>query len=197
MDRRAGCRVWRRCCDRGRLVFAQNCTLPLESGRGAGSARFPQGIEDRGCARGLDGERPLDAGLRGRHLWLPFIALQSYGRACLGGVRVRDLPFARTDANLADQTGGGRGYYRNVSLVDLWAHAPFLHNNAIGPELCGRPSDPNDEFYRSPYVDADGKRLANHQNVSRMTRRSRGATACSSPRWMSCSTRTGGLPRRR
>ena len=45
---------------------------------GAPEARdFRKGIEDRGCARGLDGERPLDAGLRGRHLWLPFIALQS------------------------------------------------------------------------------------------------------------------------
>jgi hypothetical protein len=65
------------------------------------------------------------------------------------------------DANLRDETGGGRGYYRNLSLVDLWAHAPFMHNNAIGPELCGKPSDPADEFYRSPYVDAAGKRLAN------------------------------------
>ena len=47
-------------------------------------------------------------------------------------------------------------FYRNVSLVDLWAHAPFLHNNAIGPELCGRPSDPERRVHRSPYVDADG-----------------------------------------
>jgi hypothetical protein len=65
------------------------------------------------------------------------------------------------DANLADATGGGRGYYRNISLVDLWAHAPFMHNNAIGPELCGKPSNPKDDFYRSPYVDANGKRLPN------------------------------------
>jgi hypothetical protein len=32
---------------------------------------------------------------------------------------------------------GGRGYLRNISLLSVWAHAPFMHNNAVGPELCG------------------------------------------------------------
>lgn len=27
----------------------------------------------------------------------------------------------------------GRGYYRNVSLLSIWAHAPYLHNNMLGP----------------------------------------------------------------
>ncbi|MGH8530321.1 MAG: hypothetical protein ACRETN_10890 [Nevskiales bacterium] len=27
---------------------------------------------------------------------------------------------------------GGPGYLRNVSLLSIWSHAPFLHNNAIG-----------------------------------------------------------------
>lgn len=35
---------------------------------------------------------------------------------------------------------GGRGYMRNVPLLNVWAHAPFLHNNALGPELCGDPA---------------------------------------------------------
>ena len=35
--------------------------------------------------------------------------------------------------------GGGRGYYRNISLLSAWAHAPFMHNNGIGPEICGKP----------------------------------------------------------
>jgi hypothetical protein len=56
--------------------------------------------------------------------------------------------------------GGGRGYYRNISLLSAWAHAPFLHNNAIGPEICGKPSEPGVDFYSSPYVDADDKPLA-------------------------------------
>ncbi len=57
--------------------------------------------------------------------------------------------------------GGGRGYYRPPSLLSLWAYAPFMLNNAIGPEVCGKPSKPELDFYSSPYVGADGKPLAN------------------------------------
>jgi hypothetical protein len=60
------------------------------------------------------------------------------------------------DPNLKEPDDGGRSYYRNLSLVSVWAHAPFMHNNGIGPEICG-----SDELYRSPYVDAQGKLLAN------------------------------------
>ena len=56
--------------------------------------------------------------------------------------------------------GGGRGYYRNISLLSTWAHAPFMHNNAIGPELCGKPSVPELDFYTSPYVDQTGRPLS-------------------------------------
>ncbi len=55
---------------------------------------------------------------------------------------------------------GGRGYYRNISLLSAWAHAPFMHNNAIGPEICGKPADATLDFYSSPYVDANGKPLS-------------------------------------
>jgi hypothetical protein len=41
------------------------------------------------------------------------------------------------DPGIKEPHDGGRGYYRNISLLSLWAHAPFMHNNAIGPELCG------------------------------------------------------------
>jgi hypothetical protein len=52
--------------------------------------------------------------------------------------------------------GGGRGYFRNISLLSAWAHAPFMHNNAIGPELCGGPED---DIYVSPYVGPDNLAL--------------------------------------
>ena len=64
------------------------------------------------------------------------------------------------DADLSDLSGGGRGYYRNISLLNAWAHAPFMHNNAIGPELCGQPANAANDFYRSPYVDESGTALA-------------------------------------
>jgi hypothetical protein len=68
------------------------------------------------------------------------------------------------DRGIRDESGGGRGYMRNISLLNLWAHAPFLHNNALGPELCGGLT-PEDfqvspyvaDFYASPYVDEQRK----------------------------------------
>jgi hypothetical protein len=63
------------------------------------------------------------------------------------------------DPNIKEPHDGGRSYYRNISLLSLWAHAPFTHNNAVGPELCGKPENKANDFYRSPYVDATGKTL--------------------------------------
>ena len=40
----------------------------------------------------------------------------------------KESPFGQTE-----DIDGGRGYYRNVSLLSIWAHAPFLHNNTLGP----------------------------------------------------------------
>ena len=35
-------------------------------------------------------------------------------------------------ANGSEFTDDGAGYYRNISLLNVWAIAPFLHNNAVG-----------------------------------------------------------------
>ena len=66
----------------------------------------------------------------------------------------------RDPARTEVMAGAGRGYYRNISLLSAWAHAPFMHNNAIGPEICGKPADKAVDFYDSPYVDAQGKPAA-------------------------------------
>jgi hypothetical protein len=63
------------------------------------------------------------------------------------------------DASLQSVSGGGRGYYRNISLLGGWAFAPFMHNNAIGPEVCGRPQAKANDLYLSSYVDANGALL--------------------------------------
>jgi hypothetical protein len=57
--------------------------------------------------------------------------------------------------------GGGRGYYRPPSLLAVWAYAPFMSNNAMGPEVCGKPADTSINFYSSTYVDANDKPAAN------------------------------------
>jgi hypothetical protein len=65
------------------------------------------------------------------------------------------------DPNVKEPGDGGRGAYRNISLLNLWAHAPFMHNNAIGPELCGKPANKDNDFYgqRPRYVDASNAKL--------------------------------------
>lgn len=49
----------------------------------------------------------------------------------------KSLPSVAVDA-FENPISGGPGYYRNISLLNVWAHAPFMHNNAIGPEICGK-----------------------------------------------------------
>jgi len=69
------------------------------------------------------------------------------------------------DPNIPEVRGhsgpDGRTYYRNISLLNAWAHAPFMHNNAIGPELCGNPKNKQNDFYaqRARYVDESNIKL--------------------------------------
>ena len=77
------------------------------------------------------------------HVW------QQYGSETL---RARPA-----DPNLKEPADGGRSYLRNISLLSLWAHAPLMHNNALGPEICGKPANAENFFYRSPYVDRQTK----------------------------------------
>jgi hypothetical protein len=89
--------------------------------------------------------RALHSNHMAGHVW------QEYGSETL-----RERP---GDPNYRELGDSGRGYYRNISLLNVWAHAPFLHNNALGPELCGKPANGANDFYSSPYVDANGQRL--------------------------------------
>jgi mono/diheme cytochrome c family protein len=91
--------------------------------------------------------RALHSNHMAGHVW------QEYGSETL-----RAQP---PDPNVKEPGDGGRGYYRNISLVNLWAHAPFLHNNALGPELCGKPQNAANDFYaqRPRYVDASNVKL--------------------------------------
>ncbi len=91
--------------------------------------------------------------------------------------------------------GGGRGYYRNISLLSAWAHAPFMHNNAIGPEICGKPSRPALDFYSSPYVDADGQPLADPPACWPSTPASRAATSSTRRRCRSSSNPDQRIPK--
>ncbi len=77
------------------------------------------------------------------HLWQEYASETLHARA--------------PDPNVKEAGDGGRGSYRNISLLSVWAHAPLLHNNSVGPEICGKPQNKGNFFYRSPYVDKDKK----------------------------------------
>jgi hypothetical protein len=140
---------------RGRAVFAATCARCHSSETGPWDAKtdFRAPVEGRPDLRRdfLSNERPIavtEVGTsRSRalhsnhmtgHVW------EEYGSDTL---RARPPVDGITEPH-----DGGRGYYRPISLISVWAFAPFMHNNAIGPEICGNPTDPAKELYRSPYV---------------------------------------------
>ena len=149
---------------RGRVVFAEKCaschsSVP-ESEGGAFASRDFRALDPKtGLRRDWLGNdqatrvsevgtyrcRALHSNHMTGHVW------QEYGSETL---RAR-----KPDGNVKEEGDGGRGYYRNISLLSLWAHAPLLHNNAMGPEICGKPRNADNFFYRSPYVDRTTKEL--------------------------------------
>jgi hypothetical protein len=150
--------------ERGRQVFAQGCarchsSIPEAVG-GPFTSRDFRKVNAQGMREDFLGNdaatkvsevgayrcRALHSNHMKGHVW------EEYGSETL---RAR-----APDPNVKEPADGGRSYYRNISLLSVWAHAPFLHNNAIGPELCGNPANKANDFYRSPYVDADRRTLA-------------------------------------
>lgn len=140
---------------RGRTVFVDNCARCHSSNKEPFQAVDFHALDPKSGLRadwlgndvpapvseiGTDRCRALHSNHMQGHVWEQF-ASETY----------RAKP---ADPNIPEPNGGGRGYYRNLSLLNLWAHAPFMHNNAIGPELCGWGEPGPYELYRSSYVDA-------------------------------------------
>lgn len=145
--------------ERGRVVFLENCARCHSSTAGDNPPKnhdFYKVSESTGLREDFMGNdkktkvsevgtnecRALHSNHMQGHVW------QEYGSETY-----RKQP---PDDNLKEVNGGGRGYYRNISLISAWATAPFMHNNAMGPELCGQPGNPRNDFYSSPYVNDDG-----------------------------------------
>jgi len=149
---------------RGSEVFAQTCarchsSVPEAQGGPFANRDFRATSADTGLRQdwmGSDASTPvtevdtyrcrsLHSNHMAGHVW------QEYGSETL---RAR-----KQVPGIEEPSDGGRGYYRTISLLSLWAHAPLMHNNAVGPELCGWGGKGAYEFYRSSYVNAGGKPL--------------------------------------
>lgn len=140
---------------RGRAVFVENCAVCHSSQHQpfGPDVDFYKSVEGKPDLRmdflssdkmvpvtqvGTHRSRALHSNHMKGHVW------EEYGSETL-----RARPPV---AGIQEPSDGGRGYYRPISLLSVWAFAPFMHNNAIGPEICGAPRDPATDFYRSPYV---------------------------------------------
>ena len=154
---------------RGREVFAQNCarchsSIPETRGGPFANRDFHAVNEShprkvRADFLGNDQSTPVtEVGtFRCRALHSNHMAGHLYHEYGSETLRARGVVAA-----VPEQTSyknGGRGYYRNISLVNVWATAPFMHNNAIGPEICGNPQNKENDFHRARYVDHNGKLL--------------------------------------
>lgn len=141
---------------RGQEVFATNCARCHSSSKAPFEAVDFRRIDPATGLRadwlgndvptpvtevGTDRCRALHSNHMVGHVWEQFADADYHARPPVSGI--------------LEPHDGGRGYYRNISLLSLWAHAPFLHNNAVGPELCGWGGQANNayDFYRPSYVD--------------------------------------------
>lgn len=146
---------------RGRELFGSNCarchsSVPEDQG-GPFASRDYEAVAENGLRRDWMGNdqatpasevgtyrcRSLHSNHMRGHVW------EEYGSETL-----RTRP---AGPGIEEPADGGRGYFRNISLLNAWAHAPFMHNNAIGPEICGKPANKKNDFFRARYLDADRK----------------------------------------
>jgi hypothetical protein len=142
--------------ERGRVVFAENCarchsSLPEDQAGAFNNRDFYAADETLASEVKTFRCRALHSNHMAGHLY------HEYGSDTL---RQRAM-----DPNAPEQDkfkNGGRGYYRNISLLNVWANAPFMHNNAIGPEICGKPANKENDFYRARYLN-DKRLLADDQ----------------------------------
>ena len=155
---------------RGQTVFAENCarchsSIPESEGGSfknrdfaAASEQHPRQV--RADFLGNDQATPVtEVGtFRCRSLHSNHKAGNLYMESASETLRQRPVVADIPERN--ELKDGGRGYMRNVSLVNVWATAPFMHNNAIGPEICGKPANKENDFFRPRYVDSSGKLLA-------------------------------------
>ncbi len=145
--------------DRGRVVFAENCarchsSIPESMGNEFKNRDFRK-VGANGLREDwLGNDQPTKATEVGTYRCRALHSNHMVGHIYqeYGSETMRKQS---PDPNIKEPHDGGRGYYRNISLLSLWAHAPFMHNNSIGPELCGKPNNRANDFYRLRYADAN------------------------------------------
>ncbi len=105
-------------------------------------ARYPLVSTDPRMAIGTNADRALGTNPDTDHLWHNFSSL-TFKQLPTPGTLVLQNPFDGSQPIHFKIPQGGGGYYRTPSLINVWATAPFLHNNMLGiytgdPSVKGR-----------------------------------------------------------
>ena len=148
---------------RGKIVFAENCARchsskqPPPNYTGSTTAWFTAAVQQDDFLAGnflsddqkypvseigTNAGRALATNAERGHIWQEFSS-ESYKNA--PPVRLTGLadPLHPSRQLHPVTATGGTGYYRTPSLLNIWATAPFFHNNALGlynadPSIAGR-----------------------------------------------------------
>ena len=138
---------------RGRKVFADNCARCHSSQPGPyDNADFHATRSARSDIAPRLARQRRAVACHARSAPIPARALHSnHMRSRVwAAVRLADLARTGRPTRLLPRGDEGRRprlLPQHLAAVSAWAHAPFMHNNAIGPEICGKPKDPAVDFY--------------------------------------------------
>ncbi len=101
-------------------------------------------------------------------VWAQFSSKDYKALAPLGRVHL-DIPVIADQARVPFDfvpPGGGRGYYRTASLINMWATAPYLHNNSVGDYWVVTKRDEHGNVLARKQVPNDGTRILGEIDVS-------------------------------
>jgi hypothetical protein len=100
--------------------------------------RYPLVAKDPNMAIGTNANRALGTNPDEGHLWQNFSSV-TFKQLPSPGTLVLQNPFDQSKPISFEIPKGGGGYYRTPSLINVWATAPFFHNNMLG-KFTGDPS---------------------------------------------------------
>jgi cytochrome c5 len=100
--------------------------------------RYPLVSSDPRMAIGTNANRALGTNPQTGHLWQNFSSV-TFKQLPGPGQLVLENPFDPSKKITHQIPQGAGGYYRTPSLINVWATAPFFHNNMLG-KFTGDPS---------------------------------------------------------
>jgi hypothetical protein len=125
-------------------------------------ARYPLVSKDPRLAIGTNADRALGTNPDEGHIWQNFSS-RTFKQLPSPGTLILENPFDHAQPITFPIRNGG--YYRTPSLINVWATAPFLHNNMLGTFT----GDPSVKGRMTAYEDAAEKLLWPEKRIGKGT----------------------------